>query len=178
MVKSVKKQLSGYQSWLNLADDIELTELKAVNRYDAITFAFVFMGVLFLTLVVSQYHTFLAIFALTMHLFLGVNILKARSVIVDALQALQNYTRLNSNVAKFLNREYSLFLVSQGKNPLSDSAIDSLEIHTGRFVEGKMTRGGRADSIRRFRLHFLKRERNFFNLLFTALMIIELFVIV
>jgi len=177
MVFSIKKQLSGYQSWLNLAQDIELTELKALNRYDFITFIFVFASVLFMALMVLGFNPLISLFTLLMHLFLGINILKARSVVVDALEALYNYTHLNSNVAKFLNREYSLFLVAQGKKPLSDDAIDNLEIHTRKFVEGEMTRGGRSDSIRRFRIHFLKREKTFFTILFTTLLVIELFVI-
>jgi hypothetical protein len=177
MVFSIKKQLSGYQSWLNLAETIELTELKALNRYDFITFSFVFFSVLFITLMISNYNPLFALFALVMHLYLGINLLKARTVVVEALDALFNYTKLNTNVAKYLNREYSLFLVAQGKKPLSEEAIENLEIHTRKFVEGEMTRGGRADSIRRFRIHFLKRERTFFHLLYSALIIIELFVI-
>jgi len=177
MVFSIKKQLSGYQSWLNLANKIELTELNALNRYDFITFSFVFFAVFLTTLMVSNYNPLFALFALVMHIFLGINILKARTIIVEAIDALADYKSLNSNVAKYLNREYSLFLVTQGKKPLSEEAIDSLEIHTATFVEGKMSRGGRADSIRRFRFHFLKRERTFFHILFTVLVVIELFVV-
>jgi hypothetical protein len=177
MVFSIKKQLSGYQSWLNLAETIELTELKALNRYDFVTFTFVFFSILFITLMVSGYNPLFSLFALVMHLYLGINLLKARTVVVEALDALFNYTKLNTNVAKYLNREYSLFLVAQGKKPLSEEAIENLEIHTRKFVEGEMTRGGRADSIRRFRIHFLKRERTFFHMLYSALIVIELFVI-
>ncbi len=178
MTFSLKKQLNGYQSWLNLADTIELTELKALNsRYDFVTFAFVFFTIFFISLIIFGHNAPLAIFALAMHLFLGINILKARTIIVEAIQALADYQNLNRNVARYLNREYSLFLVSQGKKPLSDDAIENLEIHTAKFVEGKMSRGGRADSIRRFRFHFLKRERTFFHILFTVLIVIELFVI-
>ena len=177
MVFSIKKQLSGYQSWLNLAEKIELTELNALNRYDFVTFSFVFFSILFITLMMSGYNSLFALFALVMHLFLGLNILKARTIIVEAIDALADYKNVNSNVARYLNREYSLFLVAQGKKPLSDNAIDNLEIHTATFVEGKMSRGGRADSIRRFRFHFLKRERTFFHILFTVLVVIELFVI-
>ena len=177
MVFSIKKQLSGYQSWLNMAETIELTELKALNRYDFITFIFVFFTVLFMTLMVSGYNSLFCLFAIVMHLYLGINILKARTVVVEALDSLFNYTRLNPNVAKLLNREYSLFLVAQGKKPLSEDAIDNLEIHTRKFVKGEMTRGGRVDSIRRFRIHFLKKERTFFHLLFAVLVVIELFVI-
>jgi len=177
MVFSIKKQLSGYQSWLNLAEDLELSELKAVNRYDFVTFIFVFTAVLFVTFLVSGFNPLIMLFTLFIHLFLGINILKARTVVMDALEALFNYHRLNKNVAQYLNKEYSLFLVAQGKKPLSDDAIDNLEIHTRKFVEGEMTRGGRADSIRRFRIHFLKREKTFFNILFTTLLVIELFVI-
>ncbi len=178
MVLSIKKQFSGYQSWLNLADKTELTELNALNsRYDFITFSFVFFAILFLTLMISLHNPLFAVFALAMHLFLGVNIIKARTIIVDAIEALADYKNVDSNVAKYLNREYSLFLVAQGKKPLSDEAINNLEIHTAKFVEGKMSRGGRADSIRRFRFHFLKRERTFFNSLFIVLVVIELFVV-
>ncbi len=177
MVFSIKKQLTGYQSWLNLADKIEVTELNALNRYDFVTFAFVFFSILFITLMASGYNAIYVLFALVMHLFLGINILKARTIIVEAIDALADYKSLNSNVARYLNREYSLFLVAQGKKPLSDDAINNLEIHTAKFVEGKMSRGGRADSIRRFRFHFLKRERTFFHILFTVLVVIELFVV-
>ena len=49
MTFSLKKQLTGYQSWLNLADTIELTELKALNsRYDFVTFTFVFFSIFFI----------------------------------------------------------------------------------------------------------------------------------
>jgi len=178
MVFSIKKQLTGYQSWLNLADKSELTELNALNkRYDFITFAFVFFAILHLSLMVFAYNPLFALFALGMHIFLGINILKARTIIVDAIEALADYKDLDSNVARYLNREYSLFLVAQGKKPLSDEAINNLEIHTASFHKGKMTRGGRADSIRRFRFHYLKSERKFFNSLFTALIVIELFVV-
>ncbi len=178
MVFSIKKQLSGYQSWLHLAEEIELTELKSLNRYDFITFSFVFMAVLYLSLMTSAYHPLLSLFALVMHLYIGINILRARRVIVDAIEALADYKSLNPTVARFLNREYSLFLVSQGRKPLSESAIENLEIHTRKFVDGQMTRGGRADSIRRFRFHYLKRERTFFNILFSVLVVIELFVVI
>ena len=177
MVFSLKKQLNGYQSWLNLAEKIELTELNALNRYDFATFAFVFFTVLFATLMVSNYNPLFALFALAMHLFLGINILKARTIIVEAIDALADYQNLDRNVARYLNKEYSLFLVAQGKKPLSDEAINSLELHTTKFVEGKMSRGGRSDSIRRFRFHFLKKERTFFHILFTVLIVIELFVV-
>ena len=178
MVFSIKKQFTDYQSWLNLADKTELTELNVLNsRYDFITFSFVFFAMLLLMLMLSSYNPMFAVFALVMHVFLGINILKARTIIVDAIEALADYKDLDSNVAKYLNREYSLFLVSQGKKPLSDEAISNLEIHTATFHEGKMTRGGRSDSIRRFRFHFLKSERAFFNSLFVVLVVIELFVV-
>ncbi len=174
---SIKKQLHGYQTWLDLANSIELTELKALNRYDFITFSFVFFAILQLFIMTSGHQPAYALFALIMHLYIGINILKARSVIVDALHALFNYTDLNPTVAKYLNREYSIFLVAQGRKPLSDSAINSLEIHTRKFVDGEMTRGGRADSIRRFRIHFLKKERQFYTILFVSLLVIEMFVV-
>jgi len=177
MVFSLKKQLIGYQSWLNLANKIELTEFNALNRYDFVTFSFVFFAVFFTTLMVTNYNPVLALFALIMHLILGINILKARTIIVEAIDALADYHNLDRDVARYLNREYSLFLVAQGKKPLSDEAINNLEVHTTKFVEGKMSRGGRADSIRRFRFHFLKRERTFFHILFMVLIAIELFVV-
>ena len=177
MVFSIKKQLSGYQSWLDLANTTELTELKVLNRYDFITFSFVFISVFFIFLISSLYNPAFSLFALVMHLYLGINILKARRVVTDALHNLENYQNLNSNIVKFLNNQYSLFLVAQGKKPLSQSAVDNLEIHTGKFIEGKMSRGGRADSIRRFRLHFLKGEKTFFTILFVALVVIEFFVV-
>jgi hypothetical protein len=177
MVFTIKKQLNGYQNWLKLADTLELSELHALNRYDFITFFFVFFVMLFGTLVFSAHNPALALFALVMHLFLGLNILKARTIVVDAIESLADYKKLDTQVARHLNREYSLFLVSQGKNPLSDSAIDNLEVHTTTFKEGKMSRGGRADSIRRFRFHFLKKERKFFNTLFIAMLVIELIVV-
>jgi hypothetical protein len=173
---SIKKQLTGYQSWLDLADRIELTELKAINRYDYITFIFVFVTILFSTFIFYMHNPMLSGFALFMHLFLGINILKAKAVVSDALNSLENYKSLNANIARFLNKEYSLFLVANGKKPLSDTAIENLEIHTGKFVEGRMTRGGRSDSIRRFRLSFLKKEKRFFDYLFGMLLVLEVFV--
>jgi len=177
MVFSIKKQFSDYQSWLGLAQQTELTEQKALNRYDFITFSFVFVSILLSTLIISSYNPLFASVALAMHIFLGINILKARTIIMNAIESLADYENLDKNVAKHLNREYSLFLVEQGKKPLSDEAIENLEIHTSKFVEGKMTRGGRSDSIRRFRFHFLKSERTFFNILFGALIVIEFFVV-
>ena len=40
-----------------------------------------------------------------------------------------------------------------------------------------MTRGGRSDSIRRFRLSFLKKEKRFFDYLFGILIILEVLAI-
>jgi hypothetical protein len=174
---SIKKQLVGYQSWLNLADTIELTELKAINRYDYMTFLFVFIAVLLAAFIMHMLNPLISGFTLFMHIFLGINIIKAKAVVGDALLDLENYKSLNANIARFLNKEYSIFLVSQGKKPLSESAIDNLEIHTGKFVEGKMTRGGRSDSIRRFRLSFLKKEKRFFDYQFGILIILEVLAI-
>jgi hypothetical protein len=174
---SIKRQISLYQSWLDLADKIELSEIETVNRYGIINFIFIFFSTFFIYLIYAGISPALSSLALFMHLFLGLNILKARTVVTDALNALKEYEKLNPNVARYLNKEYSLFLVSNGKKPLSDSAIDNLEVHTSRFVDGKMTRGGRSDSIRRFRLSFLKKEKKFYNYLFGALIFIELFII-
>ncbi len=172
---SLKKQLVGYQSWLDLADTIELGEFSAINRYRFSNFIYIFVGVLLGSFIYYHHQTLLVSFALFMHLFLGLNILKAKTVITDALDAILNYKKINPKVARYLNKEYSLFLVAHGKKPLSESAIDNLEVHTGRFVDGKMTRGGRSDSIRRFRISFLKKEKRFFEYLFVLLIGLELF---
>ncbi len=175
MAFSLKKQLVGYQSWLDLADTIELGEFSAINRYRISSFVYIFVAILFGSFIYFHHQTLLVSFALFMHLFLGLNILRAKAVVTDALEAILNYQRVNPQVTRFLNKEYSLFLVANGKKPLSESAIDNLEIHTGRFVDGKMTRGGRSDSIRRFRISFLKKEKRFFEYLFIALIGLELF---
>ncbi len=174
---SLKKQLNLYQEWINLANQIELTELKAINRYSILTFLFIFVAVFYIVQIATQPNNIAYILVLLSHLFLGLNILKAKAVVDDSLKALKHHEKLNQKVAIYLNKEYSLFLVSQGKKPLSQSAIDTLEVHTSKFVDGKMTRGGRADSIRRFRISFLKKESKFYNYLFGFLLLVEMFVI-
>ncbi len=174
---SLKKQLNLYQEWINLADQIELTQLKAINRYSYITFLFVFLAVFYAVEIFSIHQPILYSIALLVHLFIGINILQAKAVVCDSLKALNLHKKLNQKVAIYLNKEYSLFLVSQGKKPLPQSAIDTLEVHTSKFVDGKMTRGGRADSIRRFRVSFLKKESKFYGYLFGLLLLVEIFII-
>ncbi len=178
MIFSLKQQFDSYQTWLDLASDMEISEISAISKYDFITFIFIFFTVLYIYFIASMYHPNLSFIALMIHLFIGLNILKARSVVINAIDILNRYEKLDLKILRYLNRQYSLFLVSQGKNPLSDEMINSLEIHTASFVENKKTRGGRGDSIRRFRLSFLKKERSFFNTIFTTLIIIEGFIII
>ena len=177
MIFSLKQQFNSYQVWLNLASDMKISELRAISKYDFITFTFIFLSVLYIYFIASMYHPNLSFIALILHLFIGINILKARSVVVDAIDILNRYENLELKISQHLNRQYSLFLVSQGKNPLSDEIINTLEVHKASFVDNKKTRGGRADSIRRFRLSFLNKERMFFNTIFTSLIIIEGFMI-
>jgi len=171
-----KSQFKGYISWINLADSIELSELKAINRYSFSSFVFVFVAVLLSSFVYYMHNVLFASLALFMHFFLGLSILKAKAVISDALKSLLDYKKINSKVARFLNKEYSLFLVKNGKKPLSEDAINNLEVHTGRFLDGKLTRGGRSDSIRRFRLSYLKKENRFYTQLYAVLILLELFI--
>ncbi len=173
---SLKKQFSGYQSWLDLADMIEFGELSAINRYAFSSFIFVFTATLFGSYIFYMHNPLIASIALFMHLFLALNILKARAIVVDALEAILDYKKLNPKVARYLNKEYSLFLVSNGKKPLSQSAIENLEVHTSKFVGKEMSRGGRSDSIRRFRIAFLKKEKRFYDYLFGVLIGLELFI--
>jgi hypothetical protein len=178
MIFSLKQQFDSYQAWLDLASEMEISEIKAISKYDFITFIFIFFSVLYIYFIASMYHPNLSFIALMLHLFIGINILKARSVVVNALHILNSYEKLDLKILQHLNRQYSLFLVSQGKNPLSDEMIDTLEVHKATFVDNKKSRGGRGDSIRRFRLSFLNKERVFFNTIFIGLVIIEAFIIV
>jgi hypothetical protein len=178
MVLNIKKQLSIYQSWIDLAYELDISEMKALNRYNFITFTFVFVSTLLTYIMVSGYNPSLAFFTLIMHLFLGVNILKARSIVVDALEHIKEHKNVSPKIAKFLNGEYSLFLVSQGKNPLSEEAMDNLEVHRAVIVKNQISRGGRSDAIKRFRVGFLEKEKVFFNSLYGLLLLIEFFLII
>ncbi len=173
---SLKKQFDGYQAWINIADHIELSEYSAINRYKLSSFVFVFVGMLLASYIYFRHNVLLSSFALFMHTFLGLSTLKADAVVSDALEAILNYKKLNSNVARFLNREYSLFLVSNGKKPLSEDAINNLEVHTRHFIDGKISRGGRSDSIRRFRIGYLKSEKRFLKYLFGSLIALEILI--
>ncbi len=177
MVYAIKKQLKDYQSWINIASQKEDDISQAIGRYDFITFIFVFTTILFTTFVLYKINLNFALAALIMHLFLGVNILKARTIVANSLTDLEDHKDIAPEVGRFLNREYSLFLLSQGKSPLTDDQIENLEVHKKTFIKNQMTRAGRGDSIRRFRLAFLKREKSFFNILFSVLVIVELFVV-
>ncbi len=177
MVYAIKKQLKDYQSWIDLATEKEEALSQSIGRYDFVTFVFVFTTILFSTFVLYQINLNFVIAALIMHLFLGINILKARTIVANSLDDLENHKNISSEVAMFLNREYSLFLVAQGKSPLTDDQIENLEVHKKTFVKNQMTRAGRGDSIRRFRIAFLKKEKNFFNILFAVLVIVEFFVV-
>ena len=177
MVYAVKKQLKDYQSWINIALESENSTFQTIGRYDFITFIFVFTTILFSTFILFKINLNLSFAALIMHLFLGINMLKARTVVANSLANLEDHKEIEPNVAQFLNREYSLFLLSQGKLPLTDDQIENLEVHKKTFIKNQMTRAGRGDSIRRFRLAFLKREKSFFNILFSVLVIVEFFVV-
>ena len=177
MIFALKKQMKDYQSWINLATQNDNNTLNAISRYDFITFGFVFITMLLGTLILAQINTNLSLAALILHLFLGINMLKARTIVANSLDDLNNHQELLPSVAKFLNREYSLFLVTQGKSPLTEEQIETLEVHKKTFVKEKMTRAGRGDSIKRFRVAFLKREKKFFNILFGVLVIVEFFVV-
>ncbi len=177
MVFAIKKQLKDYQSWVNIASENQKDTISAISRYDFITFVFVFTAIVFSTFILYEINLNLSLVALIMHLFLGINILKARTIVANSLENLDNHRDIAPNVARFLNREYSYFLVSNGKFPLTDDQIENLEVHKKTFVKNQMTRAGRGDSIRRFRLAFLKREKNFFNMLFTILIVVEFFVV-
>jgi hypothetical protein len=60
--------------------------------------------------------------------------------------------------------------------PLTQDQIENLKIHKKNFVKNQVTRAGRGDSIRRFRLAFLKREKGFFDVLFGVLVVVEFFI--
>jgi len=173
---SLKKQLHGYQSWLDLAEKMEFGELNAINRYRFSSFVFVFVTILFGSYIYYMHKPLIASIALFMHLFLALDILRARAIVVEALEAILDYKKIDPKIARYLNKEYSLFLVAHGKKPLSESAIENLEVHTGRFVGKQMSRGGRSDSIRRFRIAFLKKEKRFYDYLFGVLIGLELFI--
>ncbi len=177
MFIAIKKQVKDYQEWLDIATDIDLSPLKAINRLDLITFVFVFFTMLFGYFLTISFHSNLTLFALVLHILIGINILKARALVSESLDKLDTHQNLNTKVVEFLNKQYSLFLVSQGKNPLTEKQIQSLEVHTVQYIEGMITRSGRGDSIRRFRVAFLKREKMFFNVLFLVLVVSELFVV-
>jgi hypothetical protein len=178
MVFAIKKQLRDYQSWIDIATENDEASLsEEIARYDFVTFIFVFTTILFTTFILYKINLNLSLAALIMHLFLGVNMLKARTIVANSLDNLNNHKDIKPSVARFLNREYSLFLVSQGKLPLTDDQIENLEVHKKTFVKNQITRAGRGDSIRRFRVAFLKREKKFFDILFTVLVIVELFVV-
>ena len=177
MVFAIKKQLKDYQSWINIASESQENALQSIGRYDFVTFIFVFTTILFTTFILYEVNINLSLAALIMHLFLGINMLKARTVVSNSLTDLEDHKEIEPNVARFLNREYSLFLVTQGKIPLTDDQIENLEVHKKTFIKNQMTRAGRGDSIRRFRLAFLKREKSFFNILFSVLVIVEFFVV-
>jgi hypothetical protein len=177
MVFAIKKQLRDYQSWVDLASQNGNDTFKTISRYDFITFIFVFTTCLLSTFILYKLNLNLTLAAFIMHLFLGANMLKARAIVANSLDNLINHKEINPNVARFLNKEYSFFLATQGKLPLTDDQIENLEVHKKTFVKNQMTRAGRGDSIRRFRLAFLKREKKFFDVLFTVLVIVEFFVI-
>jgi hypothetical protein len=177
MVHAIKKQLKDYQSWVNIATQSQNNLANSISRYDLVTFLYVFSTFLFLTFLVYRININFTLAAIILHVFLGLNMLKARKVIADALDTLNNHKNIKPNVAKFLNKEYSLFLVTQGKLPLTEDQIENLEVHKKVFVRNQMTRAGRGDSIRRFRLAFLKREKSFFDILIASLIIVEFFVI-
>jgi hypothetical protein len=177
MVFAIKKQLRDYQSWVDLASQNENDTLQAISRYDFMTFIFVFTTCILSTFILYKINLNLSLAAFIMHLFLGINMLKARAIVANSLDDLIDHKDIDPSVARFLNKEYSLFLATQGKLPLTDDQIENLEVHKKTFVKNQMTRAGRGDSIRRFRLAFLKREKKFFDILFTVLVVVEFFVV-
>lgn len=177
MVFAIKKQLRDYQTWINIATQNQQNTMRAIGRYDVVTFVFVFVALLFVTFILSLININLTLAALILHLFLGINMLKARTVVANSLEHLTHHEPLAPNVAQFLNREYSLFLVTQGKLPLTEEQIETLEVNTKSFVNNQMTRAGRGDSIRRFRLAFLKREKKLLTILFWVMVVIEFFIV-
>jgi len=177
MVFAIKKQLKDYQSWIDIASQNENDTFQTISRFDFVTFTFVFITFLLSTFILYKINLNLSLAALIMHLFLGINMLKARAIVANSLENLINYRDINPNVARFLNKEYSLFLVNQGKLPLTDDQIENLEVHKKTFIKNQITRAGRGDSIRRFRLAFLNKEKSFFNILFAILVIVEFFVV-
>lgn len=177
MFTAIKKQVKDYQVWLDIAGEIDMSAYKVINRFDFITFVYIFFLMLFGYFLLLPFHPNLTLFALILHIALGLNILKARAIVANALELLEGDQPLNPKIARFLNEQYSLFLVSQGKNPLTQEQIERLEVHTARYVGGIVTRSGRGDSIKRFRMAFLKREKMFFNILFSILVVAELFIV-
>ncbi len=177
MVFAIKKQLRDYQIWVNIASTNQNNIINSINRYDFATFTFVFIACLLSTFLIYEINTNLTFATLLMHLVLGINMLKARTVVANSLDAINNHKDINPNVGRFLNKEYSLFLVTQGKMPLTEEQIENLEVHKKCFMGNQVTRAGRGDSIRRFRLAFLKREKNFFDVLFGVLVVVEFFMV-
>jgi uncharacterized Tic20 family protein len=177
MVYAIKKQLKDYQIWVNIASKSQNNLTASMSRYDLTTFVFVFIACLLSTFLIYEINTNLTLAALLMHLVLGINMLKARTIVANSLENINDHKEIHPTVARFLNREYSLFLVTQGKMPLTDNQIENLEVHKKSFVGNQVTRAGRGDSIRRFRLAFLKREKNFFDILFGILVVVEFFVV-
>ena len=178
MFTAIKKQVQDYQVWLDIAAEIDLTPYKAINKMDFLTFIFVFFAMFLGYFLMISYHPNFTLLAMIMHIILGINILQARAIVTSALDNIESHKELNPKIARFLNRQYSLFLVSQGKTPLTKEQIESLEIHSIKYIDGKITRSGRNDSIKRFRVAFLKREKMFFNILFSILIVTEIFVVV
>ncbi|MCH9814311.1 MAG: hypothetical protein K0U47_10275 [Epsilonproteobacteria bacterium] len=177
MVFAIKKQFKDFQSWVNIASENHQNITQAISRYDFVTFIFVFTASLFITFVIYEININFVFAALIIHFFLGINLLKARTIVANSLTKLEDHKEIEPNVAQFLNKEYSLFLVTQGKLPLTDDQIENLEVHKKSFINNQVTRAGRGDSIRRFRLAFLKREKTFYNILFGVMIIVEFFVV-
>lgn len=177
MVFAIKKQFRDFQSWITIASEGQSNLADSISRYDFATFIFVFTASLFITFIIYGININFTLAALIIHFFLGVQLLKARTIVVDSLTTLLDHKEITPTVARFLNKEYSLFLVTQGKLPLTDDQIENLEVHKKSFINNQVTRAGRGDSIRRFRLAFLKREKTFYNILFTIMIVVEFFVV-
>lgn len=173
MFFSMKDQIDEYRIWLNIAKRIRLNWLHVINRYDFITFNFIFIAALLLFVMnfsILQ-NTLLAI--LIIHLTVGFLILKPRTLIIYVIMALREDMELGSDLTLFLLHKYSLFLVSQGKKPLSEYELESLQNHTATFSNNRITRGGRKEAIKRFQLAFLKKEKIKLELLFVTLILFE-----
>jgi len=105
MFMAIKKQVKDYQVWLDIASEIDLSPLRIINRFDSVTFAFVFFTMLFGYFLIIPFHPNLTLFALVLHILLGINILKARALVANSLDDIDTSKTLHSKVELFLNKQ-------------------------------------------------------------------------